>query len=96
MSEQTIVKLTASARATDKNPRQLRSEGFLPATVYGKGLENSVSIQMNAHEFNMAYKNAPEAVYEITVDKQKYTAKVQEAQIHYADNTILNVEFKTV
>ena len=95
MSEQTIVKLEANDRVQDKNPRQLRAEGLLPATVYGKGME-SKSIQMNAHEFNMAYKNAPEAVYEITVGKEKFTTNVQEAQIQYSNNAILNVEFKTV
>lgn len=93
--EQTIVKINADMRETDKNPRQLRAAGLLPATVYGKGME-SKSIQMNAHEFNMAYKNAPEAVYEITVGKEKFTTNIQEAQIQYSNNAILNVEFKTV
>lgn len=93
MSEQTIVKIKAEDRAQDKNPRQLRAEGLLPATVYGKGMD-SKSIQINAHEFNMAYKNNKEAVYEISVGKEKFSAKVQEAQTQYSDNTILNVEFK--
>lgn len=93
--EQTIVKINADVREADKNPRQLRAAGLLPATVYGKGME-SKSIQINAHEFNMAYKGAPEAVYEIFVGKEKFKTTVQEAQIQYSNNTILNVEFKTV
>lgn len=94
MSEQTI-KIAANPREEDKNPRQLRAAGFLPATVYGKGMD-SKSIQIDAHEFAMAYKNAPEAVFEIALGKEKFTTKVQEAQIQYSDNKILNVEFKTV
>ena len=43
--EQTIVKINADVREADKNPRQLRAAGLLPATVYGKGME-SKSIQM--------------------------------------------------
>jgi|GluameStandDraft_1065615.scaffolds.fasta_scaffold09915_5 ribosomal protein L25 (general stress protein Ctc) len=93
--EQTIVKIEAQVREADKNPRQLRAAGVLPATVYGKGIE-SKSIQINAHEFNMAYKNAPEAVYEIAVGKETFKTTVQEAQIQYSNNQILNVEFKTV
>lgn len=93
--EQTIVKINADARETDKNPRQLRAAGLLPATVYGKGIE-SKSIQINAHEFNMAYKNAPKAVYEIVLGKETFKTTVQEAQIQYSNNQILNVEFKTV
>lgn len=93
--EQTIVKIEAQVREADKNPRQLRAAGVLPATVYGKGIE-SKSIQISAHEFNMAYKNAPEAVYEIAVGKETFKTTVQEAQIQYSNNQILNVEFKTV
>lgn len=93
--EQTIVKIEAQVREADKNPRKLRAAGVLPATVYGKGIE-SKSIQINAHEFNMAYKNAPEAVYEIAVGKETFKTTVQEAQIQYSNNQILNVEFKTV
>lgn len=93
--EQTIVKINADMREADKNPRQLRAAGFLPATVYGKGME-SKSIQINAHEFVMAYKNAPEAVFEISVGKETFKTTVQEAQVQYSNNTILNVEFKTV
>ena len=93
--EQTIVKINADVREADKNPRQLRAAGLLPATVYGKGMD-SKSIQINAHEFNMAYKNAPEAVYEVSVGKEKFKTIVQEAQIQYSNNEILNVEFKTV
>ena len=93
--EQTIVKIEAQVREADKNPRQLRAAGVLPATVYGKGIE-SKSIQINAHEFNMAYKNAPEAVYEIEVGKETFKTTVQEAQIQYSNNQILKVEFKSV
>lgn len=93
--EQTIVKIEAQVREADKNPRQLRAAGVLPATVYGKGIESKI-IQINAHEFNMAYKNAPEAVYEIAVGKETFKTTVQEAQIQYSNNQILNVEFKTV
>ena len=39
MAETTIIKLNAQEREADKNPRQLRAAGFVPATVYGKGME---------------------------------------------------------
>lgn len=93
MSE--TIKLKAEDRAENKNPRQLRSEGLLPATIYGKGVD-SKSIQINAHEFNMAFKNAKDATYEISVGKEKFSTKVQEAQIQYSNNAVLNVEFKLV
>ena len=35
MAETTIIKLNAQEREADKNPRQLRAAGLVPATVYG-------------------------------------------------------------
>ena len=93
MSEQTIVKISAENRNMDKHPSELRSEGILHATVYGKGID-SKSIQINAHEFAMAYKNAKNAVYEITLGKETFKTVVQEAQMQYSDNKLMNVEFK--
>lgn len=42
--------LKAQERDTTLTPRQLRAAGFVPATLYGKGIE-SQSIQVRAHEF---------------------------------------------
>ncbi|HEY9746973.1 MAG TPA: hypothetical protein V6C99_12235 [Oculatellaceae cyanobacterium] len=53
-SEQTVT-LKAWERDTTLNPRQLRSAGFVPATLYGKGIEPT-SIQVKAHEFCLDYQ----------------------------------------
>ena len=48
------VVIKAEKRDENKNPRQVRAEGNLPATVYGKG-KDSVSVQVNADiDFNSA------------------------------------------
>ena len=47
-------KLKIEERAEGKNPRQLRSMGYIPVSVYGKGIE-AKSGQVNTHEFEMAY-----------------------------------------
>lgn len=41
-------------RDTTLTPRQLRTAGYVPATLYGKGIEPR-SIQVKAHEFNQDY-----------------------------------------
>lgn len=93
MAETTIIKLNAQEREADKNPRQLRAAGFVPATVYGKGME-SKNIQVNAHEFEMATRNEREANIELTVGKEKFNVVIQEMQINYSTNQVLNIEFK--
>ncbi len=88
-------KLTITAREADKNPRQIRSAGFLPGSIYGKGIE-AKSIQVNTHDFEMAYKNNQEGTWELALGKEKFNAKIQELQVNYTTNEFLNVEFALV
>lgn len=85
-------KLKIENRDENKNPRQIRSAGFLPGSIYGKGMEPK-NIQVNTHEFEMAYKSNKEGEWELTLDKEKFTATIQELQKNYATNEFLNVEF---
>ncbi len=93
MAETTIIKLNAQERDTDKNPRQLRAAGFVPATVYGKGME-SKNIQVCAHEFEMSTRDNRGAVIELALGKEKLNVVIQELQKNYSTNQVLNIEFK--
>ena len=88
-------KLTILERETDKNPRQIRQAGFLPGSLYGKGIE-AKSFQVNTHDFEMAYKNNQEGTWELILGKEKFNAKIQELQKNFATNELLNVEFALV
>jgi len=88
-------KLTIIEREADKNPRQLRAAGFLPGSLYGKGIE-AKSFQVNTHDFEMAYKANQEGTWELSLGKEKFSAKIQELQVNYATNEFLNVEFALV
>ena len=90
-----VIKLEAEKRSEDKNPRQLRAEGKLPATVYGKGME-SVSVQVVSKDFIQAYKKDNNASFELNVDSKKYTVVAQQIQKNYATNEVQSVEFKVV
>lgn len=46
--------LKTSERDTTVTPRQLRTAGYIPATVYGNG-QQSQSIQVRTHEFYQAF-----------------------------------------
>lgn len=88
----TNAKITIAKRDENKNPRQIRQEGFLPGSIYGKGIE-ATSFQTDAHEFEMAYKNNQDSTWELKLDKNTYNAKIQELQINHATGEFLNVEF---
>jgi len=83
------------AKNEELNPRQLRATGKLPATIYGKGVD-SVSVQLDAHDFVLAHKKNKTAVFELSLGNKKYNAVVQNVQKNYATNQELNVEFKLV
>ena len=95
MAESTIIKLNACEREAGKNPRQIRAQGFVPATVYGKGME-SKNIQICAHEFEMSTRGNKDATFELNVGKEKYNVVIQELQKNYSTNQILKIEFKLV
>ncbi len=90
-----VIKLTAEKRSEDKNPRQLRAEGLLPATVYGKGMD-SMSIQLRTQEFTLAYRNNADATFELSIDNKAYKTVAQAVQKNYATNETQSVEFKLV
>lgn len=90
---ETIIKFDVEKKDESLNPRQLRAEGKLPATIYGKGVE-SISVQIDAHSFGIAYRDNKDATYELKLDDKTYNVVVQNVQKNYATNDLLNVEFK--
>ena len=88
-------KLKIQEREEGKNPRQIRSEGFIPVSIYGKGIE-AKNAQVNAHEFEMAYKKNKDGQWELSLGKEKFSATIQELQENYATSEFLNIEFKAL
>lgn len=88
-------KLKIENRTADKNPRQIRAMGFVPASIYGKGME-AKNVQINTHDFEMAYKVSHADTWELSLGSEKFNVKIQELQKNYATNEILNIEFALV
>ncbi|MBR1976834.1 hypothetical protein IKA15_00980 [bacterium] len=91
----TEIKFEATTRPEGKNPRQTRAMGLLPVTVYGKGIE-SKSLVVNTHEFMVTKEAKTGAVCTLVIDKKDVKVEIQNVQVNYSTNEILNVEFKTV
>lgn len=87
--------LKAKKRSDSLNPRQLRAEGKLPATIYGKGIE-SVSIELDTKEFYSVYKKDKTAIFELKVDKNTYSTVVKRVQMKPQTDNLLNVEFQNI
>jgi large subunit ribosomal protein L25 len=87
--------INAKKRDTSLNPRQVRAEGLVPATIYGSGMD-SVSIQLDAKEFILAYRKDKNAIFELKVDKETYKAIVKKVQVESISDKVLNIEFQRI
>ena len=92
--EAVIVKLEANDREEGKNPRQLRAMGFLPVTIYGKDV--NLNVQVNSHEFKLAYAKNKETKFEIAYKGKSYSTVTKNVQINYATSEVQSVEFAIV
>jgi large subunit ribosomal protein L25 len=80
-----------------KNNEELRSEGFLPAIVYGHGFENK-SIVVNSSEFTKLYREVGEsALFNLAIEEDKsFTVIISEAQKDPLSDNVIHVDFHKV
>lgn len=89
------VVIEAQKRDEKKNPRQVRAEGKLTATVYGKG-QDSVSVELATKEFLTAYGKDKDATFSLKLDKKTMDVKVKDVQENFRTGEKLNVQFVLV
>jgi large subunit ribosomal protein L25 len=80
-----------------KKVKYLRKEGFIPATVYGKGFE-AVSAQLSGREFEIVLRKAGRtALIDLNLDGHgMQSVFVQDIQRHPVTRAILHIDFKVV
>ncbi|MEL7239761.1 MAG: 50S ribosomal protein L25, partial [Planctomycetota bacterium] len=92
MSQETI---TLSAEKRDaqgtRAVRRLRSEGKLPAVVYGHG-EGAVNISLPTKE-TVREINAGHAVFDLNIDGKSESVLLKDVQYNYLGDEILHLDF---
>ena len=84
-----------SSRDFKVNPRKLRREGRIPATIYAKGKE-SISIDVDKKTFtHMFYSKNPHLVL-LSSGKDQCRALLKKVQTDTLTNEVLNIEFLQV
>lgn len=89
------IKLAVKPRE-NKKPRQLRRDGFVPATLYGPG-QDSENVQVEAREFS----RLPAAAYSHMIEldfgtKQSVNAVIRNVQRRSINHNLQHVEFYRV
>ena len=87
-----IPDIKVADRDMSVNPRKLRREGRLPATVYGRKME-PVCIDLDKRSFTHLYNS--QVLHLVTLEKneEKLRALVKNIQVDPISNEILNIEF---
>ncbi len=76
--------------------KQLRKQGMLPATVYGKNVK-STSITVKTKDFEKIYKAAGETgLIDLTLDKGVLPVLIHHIQVDPVTSELLHVEFHQV
>lgn len=76
------------------NPRQVRAEGMIPATIYGKDVD-PVSLQIPGHTFTQHFLKGKRYFNLNGLDKA-YSVRAHQLQVQPITQDVLSVEFLVV
>lgn len=97
MKEKAVIKVEKRTIANSRDSKRLRSEGYLPGSVFGKELE-AFSVKFNESDFSKSY-NKFGRNYLYTVDLKggkKYTVMLKDIQQDPISNRFLSVNFHQI
>ena len=94
------MELKAILRDTKKNPKQYLKEGYIPAELYGKGIEN-IHVAVNQKEFTDVLKAAGEStIIDLVLEKENkkevHSVLIYETQRHYLSHQPIHIDFYQV
>jgi large subunit ribosomal protein L25 len=91
------IELTAQPRTvTGSKVRHVRAEGFVPAVIYGKGME-SVNLQVPTKDFERVYKQAGESTLVfVNVDGKAFPTIINDIARHPITGAIAHADFYKV
>jgi len=94
------MELKAILRDTKKNSKQYLKEGYIPAELYGKGIEN-IHVAVNQKEFTDVLKAAGEStIIDLVLEKENkkevHSVLIYEIQRHYLSHQPIHIDFYQV
>ncbi len=97
MGKNEMTKLICEPRAKfGKQNRALRKSGFVPANIYGEGME-PVSVSLKEKDFMIAFKQAGEtSIIECEIGGEKIPTLISDIAIHPVLDKVLHVDFRKV
>jgi|GEM_PF-2601589 len=95
--ESTGTILTLLDRKAKLNPRQIRANGFIPVTVYGKKLAKSLSLKIEKETYRKRKLNKLVGPIKAVYNGDNYTLLIKSIERHpFKENLIYNIQFHSV
>lgn len=89
--------LKAENRDTNLKPKQLRRSGIIPVVLYGKNLEQSLSLQITGADAARLIKtHSPGSRAELMVGDKKYPVLLREVAATPATGELEHISFQTL
>ena len=89
-----IVLKAAKREVLGKQVKALRRAGQLPAVIYGRHVDQPISISLDAHVAELAFaKLTSSTLVTIDVNGEEYTAIVREKQRNFIKGNLTHVDF---
>lgn len=89
--------LNAENRNLKLKPKHLRKEGIIPGVLYGKNLEESLSLQFSQAEVKRFLQgNFVGSKAELTVEGKKFPALLREVSYEPAASNLQHLSFQTL
>jgi len=89
--------LKVNSRNTELKGKQLRKSGIIPAIIYGKNLDHSISIQLDEPAaFRLIKGHGIGSQIEISLDGETYSTMLKEITFTPLDNRIEHLDFQAL
>lgn len=92
-----MYKLNAEARDLNNKAKKLRREGYVPATIYGKNLEEPIYIQIkNSDVFTFRNKLSKGGILTVAVESDNHDVLFKEESLSPVGHNVEHIEFQAL
>ena len=92
-----MYKLNAETRDLNKKVKKLRREGYVPATIYGKNLEEPIYIQIkNSDVFTFRNKLSKGGILTVAVESDNHDVLFKEESLSPVGHNVEHIEFQAL
>lgn len=92
-----MYKLNAETRDLNNKAKKLRREGYVPATIYGKNLEEPIYIQIkNSDVFTFRNKLSKGGILTVAVGSDNHDVLFKEESLSPVSHSVEHIEFQAL